>query len=348
MLMSENKNYEILKNNNYENIILEWRNDKLTRNNSVNQEIISESDHKNWLNQQLNNKTTTLIMHFYKNKPAGLIKLDKLSDKEYGISINLNPTFRGKKLSSLFIQNSIHFLIENQEDKNISIFASIKPNNIASIKAFERSGFKISDKKFDESLLLFSIEVIKSKSILFLGYPENETKLISYLIEKGFKVHNDYTKLDSSIFTEFDLVISYGYRFILTKSQLENCIQPPINLHISLLPWNRGSHPNFWAFYDKTPHGVTIHHIDEGIDTGNIIIQKEIFFNDKISFKESYLKLREEIEDLFLSNLSNILYNTNKNFTHNFLGSFHQSKDLPLDLNWDSDIDKYLETLKDK
>ena len=39
-----------------------------------------------------------------------------------------------------------------------------------------------------------------------------------------------------------------------------------INLHNSFLPFNRGKHPYFWAFYEDSPYGVTIHKVDEGID----------------------------------------------------------------------------------
>ena len=49
-----------------------------------------------------------------------------------------------------------------------------------------------------------------------------------------------------------------------------------INLHISLLPWNRGSDPNLWSFLDDTPKGVSIHHIDAGVDTGDVIAQREV------------------------------------------------------------------------
>ena len=38
-------------------------------------------------------------------------------------------------------------------------------------------------------------------------------------------------------------------------------------MHISYLPFNRGAHPNYWSFKDNSPKGVTIHFIDNGIDT---------------------------------------------------------------------------------
>lgn len=74
------------------------------------------------------------------------------------------------------------------------------------------------------------------------------------------------------------------------------------------MPFNRGSHPNFWSHFDDTPSGVTIHLIDKGIDAGKYLYQKKVFFNiKKITYKESYEILINEIENLFIQNLEEIL-----------------------------------------
>lgn len=46
-----------------------------------------------------------------------------------------------------------------------------------------------------------------------------------------------------------------------------------INLHLGLSPYYRGAGTNFWPFYNEEPQyvGATIMHINEGVDTGNII-----------------------------------------------------------------------------
>src|SRR5207247_1228061 len=47
-----------------------------------------------------------------------------------------------------------------------------------------------------------------------------------------------------------------------------------LNLHPSLLPKYRGPSPTFWEFWHREPEGgVTIHFIDEGEDTGDIVGQ---------------------------------------------------------------------------
>ena len=81
-------------------------------------------------------------------------------------------------------------------------------------------------------------------------------------------------------------------------------------MHISYLPYNRGSHPNFWSFYDKTPSGVSIHIVDKGIDTGPIVAQKYVNFNNKDdTFIKTYNVLKIEIENLFLDILESLLLN---------------------------------------
>lgn len=49
-----------------------------------------------------------------------------------------------------------------------------------------------------------------------------------------------------------------------------------INFHPSLLPYNRGKDPNFWALKDATPFGVTLHFVAPGVDNGDIAFQQQI------------------------------------------------------------------------
>ena len=51
-----------------------------------------------------------------------------------------------------------------------------------------------------------------------------------------------------------------------------------INTHPSLLPHNRGKHYNFWALVEQCPFGVSLHIVEEGIDSGDIVAQKEIAY----------------------------------------------------------------------
>ena len=103
------------------------------------------------------------------------------------------------------------------------------------------------------------------------------------------------------------LVISYNYRHIVKPDIIRAVQGNIINLHISLLPWNRGSAPNIWSFIDNTPKGVTIHVLDEGLDTGDILLKKEIFFDEETeTLRSSYERLNAEIVKLLQDNWSYI------------------------------------------
>ena len=119
-------------------------------------------------------------------------------------------------------------------------------------------------------------------------------------------------------------------------------------MHISYLPWNRGAHPNFWAFYDNTPSGVSIHLIDSGIDTGPIVYQRAVeFAKDETSFSRTHHRLIVELEALFIENISDII---NKRFTatpQRGPGTFKRCRDLPEDFaGWDADIDSEIARLR--
>lgn len=138
--------------------------------------------------------------------------------------------------------------------------------------------------------------------------------------------------------SEFDVCISFGYRHILKKSVLNTARRPVVNLHISYLPFNRGAHPNFWSFAEGTPKGVTIHEIDEGVDTGALIFQKKVDLSDlSMPLKKSYQILIDEIEQLFIAKLDLILsgeYQVKIQALNE--GSVHKLKDLPVWVeNWD-------------
>ena len=171
---------------------------------------------------------------------------------------------------------------------------------------------------------------------LFLGYKKNKTKLISFLKKKGFSVKQTQSKINEKI-NSYDLIISFGYRKIIKKEIIKSLKRPIINLHMSYLPYNRGSHPSFWSFYDKTLKGVSIHEVNESVDAGPIIFQKKLKFNfkknKKITFKEVYEKSFNSLEELFIKNFSKIRtgnYKTKKNLIRN--GSLHKKKDLPKNL----------------
>ena len=140
-------------NNTDRKIILDWRNDELTRKMFFNSKKIRLNEHFEWF--EFNKKSENSFMFIIKrnNHKIAFVIFKKINNSSFfEISVNLNPKFRGLGLSSKVICKSIKFLNILNNKRINSIFANIKKNNINSIKAFLKSGFKFysNSKEFDK------------------------------------------------------------------------------------------------------------------------------------------------------------------------------------------------------
>jgi methionyl-tRNA formyltransferase len=141
----------------------------------------------------------------------------------------------------------------------------------------------------------------------------------------------EYDGLVNSDFLEennIHFAVSYGYRHIIKKPVIDHLNGKIINLHLSYLPWNRGADPNLWSFLENTPKGVTIHYVDDGLDTGDIISQTEVFFNEQYdTLRTTYEKLSQQMVQLFRDNWPDILIGTVNRKKQPAIGSYHRLKD---------------------
>lgn len=96
-----------------------------------------------------------------------------------------------------------------------------------------------------------------------------------------------------------DLAVSVLFRNILRKPFLDLFPKGCINLHPAYLPYNRGAYPNVWSIVEKTPAGVTLHYIDEGLDTGDLIAQKKLEVEATDTGATLYRKLELASLELF-------------------------------------------------
>jgi methionyl-tRNA formyltransferase len=183
------------------------------------------------------------------------------------------------------------------------------------------------------------------QKLLFLGYDKTQTRLVNFIERLGWQV--DQTGELITDFSNYDLVISFGYRYILRAETLDTLRRPILNLHIAYLPWNRGAHPLFWAAYDETPMGVTIHEIDLGVDTGPICFQKKVEIDQKNeTFSSGYKKLIDEIENLFEQNASELLAGSYTSQPQQGAGSVKYVRDLPSGFVWSDKIAPTVKRLK--
>lgn len=99
----------------------------------------------------------------------------------------------------------------------------------------------------------------------------------------------DGTALEMVKSAEPELIIVVAYGKILPKEILEYPKYGCINIHASLLPSLRGAAPIQWSIlngFKKT--GVTSMQMDEGLDTGDMLITKEIDIPDDMNAEELF------------------------------------------------------------
>jgi len=138
--------------------------------------------------------------------------------------------------------------------------------------------------------------------------------------------------LEVSDWPSADWVVSFGYRKIIQSHTIEKFKGRIINIHCSLLPWNRGAHPNFWSWFDGTSKGVSIHRVDEGIDTGEILargIIDDMDFRYPASLQSTYNDLLIAAAGLFKRNWPEIVSGRIQPQTHlTGKGSYHTVSDI--------------------
>lgn len=121
-------------------ILLEWRNDVRTRQNFYSSQFVSESEHKKYIKDTIDNSERRQFILEYNGVEVGTIREDVYKNTDLKLSYTINPLFRGKKIGQMMI---ILYLI----DRTGVFICEVKEDNIASIKMIEKVGFKFLSKE---------------------------------------------------------------------------------------------------------------------------------------------------------------------------------------------------------
>lgn len=179
--------------------------------------------------------------------------------------------------------------------------------------------------------------------------PESRNKNLIYSLEKKHEIFVTQEEINLNLLAEnsIDFIISNGYGFIVKPKIISVYKKKIVNIHPAFLPQGRGIYPNFWSFFEGYPKGVTIHYIDEEIDTGAILYRKEVDFDRSETLRSTHAKLIQLAEELFIENVEDILSGDvvgidqkelhNSSFYHNRLMSEYFIELLPN--GWDTSID---------
>ena len=125
-------------------IILEWRNDPVSRRMSQNTRKVGAREHLKWMNFVLKSQRTILLVAkdtktFERLGAITLYLTEKYTSAD--ISINLNPAHRGQGLGAkCLVEVEKYISVEYPQIKNIN--AKIRIENTASINTFSRVGYE--------------------------------------------------------------------------------------------------------------------------------------------------------------------------------------------------------------
>ena len=154
--------------------------------------------------------------------------------------------------------------------KRIAVFASGFGSNLQAILDFQAKG-----KLCGEVSLVFS----NNENAYALERAKKYKIKTACFSPSDFSGREDYNiKIAGLLDTEkIELVVLAGYMLLIGKPILEKYKDRIINIHPALLPSFKGTHGIKDAFeYGVKVTGVTVHFVDEGLDSGPIILQEAV------------------------------------------------------------------------
>ena len=206
--------------------ILRWRNDLSSRKFSINNNLINIDDHKKWYKKHLDSDNNYLLICHNNLGKIGFVKYEKYKNNKLYVSLNLNPKFRNKGFGSKILIKSQN--LKRIKETKLLLYARIRLNNFASIKAFKKAGYKkikqfkdyylFCNNKNHDTLIKMSklkknkyekiidqIESVRSKNngnwmdilrIAFKYSPTETAKVMSQIYKEDKKISNLAKKLE--------------------------------------------------------------------------------------------------------------------------------------------------------
>jgi len=200
----------------------------------------------------------------------------------------------GKGELTAIVESSV-LLHKKSFSKAIWEYLRISGAHYVAAQAIKQESFKILS-------FLYGLFRIQKPSSLFFSYRGMAKKQgIPIYVTKDI---NAPDSLEMVKRLKPDLLVSVFFNQIMGKRLLRlarNCI----NIHPALLPDYKGVSPVFWALANSEPSaGVTIHFVDGGIDTGDILYQKVVPISPDDTEHSLYLKCCEAGTPLLLKALN--------------------------------------------
>ena len=186
------------------------------------------------------------------------------------------------------------------------------------------------------------------------GQKLNESDVKKYTLKNKIKTLQPSNLMDEEFINQIkglkpDLIIVVAFRKL--PAEVFNIPRHgTINLHASLLPNYRGAAPINWCLMNgEIKTGVTTFYINEKIDQGDILLQKEIMIKNEDDFGSLYNKLSEVGAELVVKTVEGIFNNSLKPIKQNFIDDLKLAPKLNSEntrINWSRSTNEIIGQIK--
>ena len=151
------------------------------------------------------------------------------------------------------------------------------------------------------------VKFVMSDNSKAYGIDRADKKKIPSFVQSDLKILELHvTKLCSS--NDIDLIVLAGFMKLLSPAFVAAWKGKIINIHPSLLPSFPGAHAIEQAVeYGVKYTGVTVHYVDEGMDTGQIIAQEPVKIAKNDTIKNLYGKIHKVEHKLYPKVIKDLL-----------------------------------------
>jgi len=122
-------------------LLWEWANDPQVRAAAFSSDPISWEDHVKWFASKLNDPNCIIFVALDNDGASvGQIRFDITDEREAEIDVNIDRKRRGLGYGTLLIDKGVEEIFRTTSVRIVHAF--IKPDNVSSIRAFEKAKFK--------------------------------------------------------------------------------------------------------------------------------------------------------------------------------------------------------------
>jgi methionyl-tRNA formyltransferase len=181
------------------------------------------------------------------------------------------------------------------------VFCGTPSFAVSTLKAVLRAGHEVA-------LVVTQPDRPSGRGMTLVAPPVKETALaagLPVIQPEKIKKNAEFREQLESIAPDVILVVAYGR--IIPKWMLDLPRFGNLNLHASLLPKYRGAAPVQWAIANGEPEtGATTMRLDEGLDTGEILMQRKMALAPDQTSADVFPRLAEMGAALMLETLDGL------------------------------------------